>query len=209
MYGSESDQVMDVDIWSSYSINGESNSTHHSGVRAGNHLLFFDSGYMPYAEYTLQIYVGYAEDDAGYSLDYIRYETTTPVATSTSQLPSLVTPTNSPTLTLASNTANASPSVALHSSQSPTMSPWTSSGQAAATASVTPGSSHSESRNLKIVLSTIGAVASLLACAFLIYKCYKRRGPYRPIDLNDEIPSEHQGEWSQTVILDHCRTHVV
>ena len=126
MYGSESDQVIDVDIWSSYSMNGESNSTHHSGARAGNHLLFFDSGYMPYAEYTLQIYVGYAEDDAGYFLDYIRYETTNPVVTSTSQLPSLVTPTNSPTLTLASNTANASPSVALHSSQSPTMSPWTS-----------------------------------------------------------------------------------
>ncbi|RPD55457.1 hypothetical protein L226DRAFT_574568 [Lentinus tigrinus ALCF2SS1-7] len=193
VYGSESDQVADVHIWSSYSINGQSNTTHKSGARGGDHLLFFDSGYMPYDEYTLQIYVGYAEDDAGYSLDYIRYETTSTAATSASLASSsLVTPTYSPILTLTSVTTLSSSSVASLSSQKPTASSTKSIAPAATTATVKPETSLESQKTGIIVLSTLGGVAFLLALAYTVYNFWRKRGPYRRIDLNDEIPGEHE-----------------
>ncbi|KAI0717855.1 hypothetical protein C8T65DRAFT_640193 [Cerioporus squamosus] len=187
VYGSESDQIGDVNNWSSYSINGMSNHTYKSGARGGDHLLLFDSDYMPYGDYTLQIYVGHAEDDAGYSLDYIRYETTSTTApTSTSQTSSPATPTYSPTLTLSSNTAPSS-----SPTQTATASSTTSTTQAAVTTSVQ--STSSLAKPATIALSTIGGAVGLIGLGLLVLWFKRKRGQYRRIDLTDEIPGEHQG----------------
>ncbi|TFK85310.1 hypothetical protein K466DRAFT_192302 [Polyporus arcularius HHB13444] len=194
VYGSEPDEIVDVHNWSSYSINGQSNHTYNSGALGGNYLLLFDSGYMPYGEYTLQIYVGHAEDDAGYYLDYIKYETTsTSAPTSTSQPSALATPTYSPLLSLSTTAASSNPTVTSSSSQtlSASSSSTTNTTHASVTASVNAASSLS--KPAAISLATLGGVACVILLALFVFWLRRKRGQYRRIDLSDEIPGERQG----------------
>ncbi len=203
VYGSEPDEIVDVHNWSSYSINGQSNHTYDSGALGGNYLLLFDSGYMPYGEYTLQIYVGHAEDDAGYYLDYIKYETTsTSAPTSTSQPSALATPTYSPLLSLSTTAASSNPTVTSSSSQtlSASSSSTTNTTHASVTASVNAASSLS--KPAVISLATLGGVACIISLALLVFWLRRKRGQYRRIDLSDEIPGERQGAYSQVMDTD-------
>ena len=84
MYGFEPFSVSDVQLWSSYTINGENNVTHTSGNKQADNVLFYHSGEMPFGQYTLSIYVGHAEDDASFFLDWIEYNTTSATASTSS-----------------------------------------------------------------------------------------------------------------------------
>lgn len=104
-----------MQIWSSYSINGQSNVTHLSGSQVADRLLLYQSEEMPYAQYTLQVYVGHAEDDVPYYLDWIEYNTSSRVHSlpptisleATTSTPPPISPTN---VSTASDTSSSLPS---------------------------------------------------------------------------------------------------
>lgn len=153
VYGEESYCVSDTQIWSSYSINGQDNVTHISGTHSASYLLFFQSEEMPFGQYTLYIYVGYAEDDCSYNLDWIEYNTTSSVVSSASSS----TPSSSSTLT------------ATHTSQSTTSTQ--SSGL-----SRSGGTDRAAGSNTGAIAGGVAAgVVVLLTALWLAYRQWKRR----------------------------------
>ena len=149
VYGYESYQVSEVQLWSSYTINGMNNVTHVSGTKQSSDTVYYQSDEMPFGEYTLFIYVGHAEDDAGYYLDWIEYNTTsTDIASST------------------------------QTSASSTTSTQTSSTQSAADATGSLGSTnthHGAPPIGAIAGGVVGGLILLLGALFVVYLWRRRR----------------------------------
>ncbi|KAI0800054.1 hypothetical protein C8Q74DRAFT_1444048 [Fomes fomentarius] len=175
-------EVANMQVWSSYSINGQNNVTHQSGSQGADRLLLYQSEEMPYAQYTLQIYVGHAEDDIPYYLDWIEYNTSSRVSPPP------------PTISLEATTGTSPPTspttVSVASDTSSLLSSYPSG------TSFT--SQHPLSNSIKPVVSQ-GVIAVIAVCggavmlgAFTAMYLTRRRWASQSSNVVPEAPDDHQ-----------------
>ncbi|KAI0752908.1 hypothetical protein C8Q80DRAFT_1267374 [Daedaleopsis nitida] len=177
VYGSEAQPVSSVSVWSSYSVDGQTNYTHLSGTQPADHLLLYQSEEMPYAQHTLFIYVARAEDDVGYTLDWIEYNTTSRSSDDGSAISSETPPLSS------------SPS---SSSLSASISPasWSSAAFTATQVSSTANVKLAVSGGI-IATVTICSLAAVLGVLIALF-WWRRAHIFNAVKLQHECPGEHQ-----------------